>query len=301
MGYSSPAIRTVCTTGYDATRREVLRLCASAVGGGASRPTFPKSVAQAEHELTEVLHTSPRQYGIARVRWRLQDLPQALSWPGHYSERQLRFSRKQAMRWVHSPDPEYHRKRQALVAAFWHAITAPDSCVLVFLDEVTYYRRPSLAPCYHPRGATLPHVPDNTRYNTQTRIVAALNGWDGQVTYWQRSEVGQQQLVGFYRHLRQVYPSPTTLYVVQDNWPVHKLPAVQAVMQTERLTPVFLPTYASWLNPIEKLWRWLRQDVLHTHSLAADLDQLRTQVCSFLDQFATGSDALLRYTGLLPI
>ncbi|NPA27117.1 MAG: IS630 family transposase, partial [Chloroflexi bacterium] len=54
-----------------------------------------------------------------------------------------------------------------------------------------------------------------------------------------------------------------------------------------------------WLNPIEKLWRWLRQDVLHLHRLAHRLDHLRTQVAEFLDQFQHGSAALPRYVGLL--
>ncbi|MCB8937396.1 MAG: transposase [Ardenticatenaceae bacterium] len=62
-----------------------------------------------------------------------------------------------------------------------------------------------------------------------------------------------------------------------------------------------LPTYASWLNPIEKLWRWLKQEVLHLHRFSDDWPELREVVASFLDQFATGSDALLRYVGLLPI
>ncbi len=231
----------------------------------------------------------------------------ALAWLAHYSAsgvlgvlQELGFSRKQAMLWVASPDPEYDRKRRRIVNAFWQAVNAPTTCVLVFLDEVTYYRRPTLAPCYHERGATLPHVATPTGYNTQTRIVAALNGWSGQVTYWQRSQIGQAQLVGFYHALRQAYPHAAPLYVVQDNWPVHKLPEVAAAMQAEGLTPVFLPTYASWLNPIEKLWRWLKQDVLHAHPFADALDRLRQAVRDFLDQFATGSEALLHYTGLLP-
>lgn len=282
--------------------------CASAVGGDASLPTFPKAAEQAQAELTEVLHTSPHQHGLARARWRLQDLPVAVAWLAQHSVSgvlkaltHLGFSRKQAMLWVHSPDPEYDRKRRTLINAFWQAGNGPATCSLVFLDEVTYYRRPTLAPCYHERGAVLPHVATATAYNTQTRIVAALNGWSGQVTYWQRSQIGQAELCGFYRHLRQVYPHAQPLYVVQDNWPVHKLPAVQAVMQDEGLTPLFLPTYASWLNPIEKLWRWLKQDVLHAHPFAEALDQLRQAVCNFLDQFTLGSEALLRYTGLLPI
>jgi hypothetical protein len=62
----------------------------------------------------------------------------------------------------------------------------------------------------------------------------------------------------------------------------------------------FLPTYASRLNPIEKLWRWLKQQVLHLHPLADNLAHLRDQVCEFLNQFAVDSDVLLRYVGLLP-
>jgi transposase len=61
---------------------------------------------------------------------------------------------------------------------------------------------------------------------------------------------------------------------------------------------VQLPTYASWYNPIEKLWRWLKQDLIHLHRYASDLDQLRTHIRTFLDAFATGSQELLHYVGL---
>jgi hypothetical protein len=39
----------------------------------------------------------------------------------------------------------------------------------------------------------------------------------------------------------------------------------EALCGLPRLQSVWLPTYAPWLNPIEKLWRWLRQDVLKMH------------------------------------
>src|SRR5262249_57678734 len=64
-----------------------------------------------------------------------------------------------------------------------------------------------------------------------------------------------------------------------------------------RIEPVWLPTYSPWLNPIEKLWRWLRQDVLTRHRRAGDWPSLRGRVNQFLGQFAAGSHALLRYVG----
>lgn len=44
--------------------------------------------------------------------------------------------------------------------------------------------------------------------------------------------------------------------------------------------------------------RWLRQDQLYVHRLAHDWKMLRQRVNAFLDQFAGGSHALLRYVGL---
>jgi hypothetical protein len=62
---------------------------------------------------------------------------------------------------------------------------------------------------------------------------------------------------------------------------------------------LFLPTYASWLNPIEKLWRWLRQQVIHLHGFSDDWPALKARVADFLNQFRNGSTELLRYVGLL--
>jgi hypothetical protein len=54
-----------------------------------------------------------------------------------------------------------------------------------------------------------------------------------------------------------------------------------------------------WLNPIEKLWRWVRQDVLKMHRGVEDWPRVKQLVRAFLDQFAHGSPALLRYVGLV--
>lgn len=109
----------------------------------------------------------------------------------------------------------------------------------------------------------------------------------------------QRVLAAFYVQLSQAYPQAQRIYLVQDNWPTHKSPTVLAAAQAQRLTVLFLPTYASWLNPIEKLWRWLRQRVVHSHPLSHDLKELRRQVAAFLEQFAHGSLDLLLYVGLL--
>jgi transposase len=271
------------------------------------KPFFPllgKETAKSQVEY--LLHQSPRDYGVARSRWRLQDVGKALKWLNGCSEasiykvlKRLGFSRKRAMNFIHSPDPNYHQKWRAILQAFWEAANHPDETVILFLDEFSYYRQPTLAHAYHTRGHSLPYAFQVARSNTRTRLLAVLNGLTGKVTYLQRSKIGRAALQDFYRQVRAAYPLAQRVYVVQDNWPVHKLPEVLQTLQETNLIPLFLPTYASWLNPIEKLWRWLKQDILHLHALATDLETLRSHVRSFLDAFASPSDPLLRYVGLL--
>ncbi len=59
-------------------------------------------------------------------------------------------------------------------------------------------------------------------------------------------------------------------------------------------------SYSPWLNPIEKLWRKLKQEFIYLHRCAEDPVGLQQQVLDFLRQFQAGSTDLLRYVGLLP-
>src|SRR5262249_6588351 len=84
------------------------------------------------------------------------------------------------------------------------------------------------------------------------------------------------------------------------NWSFHRHAAAQATLhQVSRLVPVWLPTYAPWLTPMEKLGHRLRCDVLRGRRLAADGPQRRQQAAAFLDQLVHGSSALRRFGGLI--
>ena len=149
-------------------------------------------------------------------------------------------------------------------------------------------------------GATARQVHKAGPTNRQQRLIGALNALTGQVEYLDNYVVGQTQVSAFYRRLDQVYASAQRIYIVQDNWSIHHHADVTAMLrQLPRIEPVWLPTYAPWLNPIEQLWRWLRRDVLRGHRLADDWSQLRQHVNAFLEQFAHGSPALLHAVGLI--
>ena len=236
--------------------------------------------------------------------------------------RGYRLGWKRARDHLHSPDPTYQEKLAYLATIRTHVGEQPVGAVLLYLDEVTYYRQPSLAAACAPIGSADPRAERSTRSNTTTRVIGALDAHTGRVTFLQQTRIGVPALIRFYRDLVAAYPGQR-LYVVLDNWPVHFHPDVLAALEPQRSPiPFFrprswpaeprpnakrlnlpiqlvpLPTYSPWLNFIEKLWRWLKQDVLHLHRSADHLDCLRNQVIAFLSTFAQRSEALLRYVGL---
>jgi hypothetical protein len=243
--------------------------------------------------------------------------------------KRCRISWQRARSYIHSPDVDYDSKLACVQAVRMLSRQAPSQVVVVYLDEVTIDQQPTLAATYAPRGAGRhqPRARLGYNSNTLTRVVATIEHGSGRVVYRRASKITIATLVQFFQDLRAAYPNAERIYVVLDNWPVHIHPDVLVALERQEtrhlraLPPSWsdqpsakavkkwghlqlpiqlipLPTYASWCNPIEKLWRKLRQELTHLHRWAADLPCLRAEIDHFLDQFAAGSSALLEYVGL---
>lgn len=235
----------------------------------------------------------------------------------------LKVKRKRARHHVHSPDQNYREKLQLIHEKVGWVEANPDDEVILFMDEFTLYRHPSLASAYECVGKQQPLAELGLTSNKTWRYVAALNVLTGRIIFLQDMKIGVANLIAFYQQVVKAYPHAKTIWIIQDNWPVHFHPDVLAALQTQEFPFGFpkprnwsdqpssdaqhlnlpirilcLPTYASWTNPIEKLWRFLQQEVTHLHHFADDWAGLKQAVTSFLQQFAVSSLTLLRYVGL---
>lgn len=202
-----------------------------------------------------------------------------------------------------SPDRQYDLKWRAILCAYNLAVAESDICRLAWFDEMTYLRIPVLKNAIQRAGQKNEAVALPLRANTQTRIAGALDTLNGQVTAIQRSAITVSVLKDFIANwadgMYAQWPRLQHLYLAMDNWPVHHHPDVLLAAQQAGVTPLFLPTYASWLNPIEKLWRWLRQEVVHSHPHVNDLPRLRTDVSDWLALRSVPDPYTLYRTGLL--
>jgi transposase len=252
--------------------------------------------------LVAVIRQAPSVYHLARSRWRLADLGKVLDWCASYSVSgmskaltRLKVSRQRGCVRLHSPDPAYQRKCQWIDRVRTLALLPARPVTVLYGDEFSLYRQPTLAPTYAPVRQE-PLAPLSLRANIPHRLSGALDLATGQVTWAAASKMGVAQLKRFLRQLRTAYPA-RRLFLIWDNWPVHQHPEVLATAAAQAIELLWLPTYAPWLNPIEKVWRWLKQDVLHHHQLADRFADLQHQVFTWLDQFAGPSPTLLRYVG----
>jgi hypothetical protein len=198
---------------------------------------------------------------------------------------------------VHSPDPAYAAKAAAVAEALAAARQQPETVTLLFQDEAGIARQPSLAPTWAPVGCE-PLARRSHHANQQHRICGALDAVTGTVHWWAGDRTSVPVIRRFLTTLREHYGPARRLILVWDNWLVHRHDAVLAAAKQHDIELLCLPTYAPWLNPIEKLWRWLKQEVVHGHRFAAQWNALKTAIAAFLDRFAEPSPDLLRYTGL---
>lgn len=280
--------------------------CMLMMEGGAKLNFPPQTVEEAQEEMKAVLSQPAQKHGHQQTRWQLETIGQTISWLNDVTlsgvsriMKRLGFSKRKACSFTRSPDPLFHEKWGAIVDAYAEAISTPDQVTLLFQDELTYYRKADVRDEWQTRGTKRCKVEHRFGANTKARVTGTLNPLTGQLQVMQRYKIGVDALIQFYAHVREAYANVKTLYLVQDNWPVHKHPRVLNALQKHNIQPLFLPTYASWLNPIEKVWRWLRQDILHNHRHSDSFKTLRKRVLSWLTQFENGSEELLRYVGLL--
>jgi transposase len=143
-------------------------------------------------------------------------------------------------------------------------------------------------------------MPLSRRPNTRTRLCALLEARTGAIHFAQRSKTGVAMLAAFFKKwIEQLPPNARTVYLVWDNWPVHYHKTILNVLATDaRIQILPLPTYAPWLNPIEKLWRLIKHKTTHAHRLADRFDKLKANIESQIRWCQQNPSYVLQYTGL---
>jgi transposase len=107
-----------------------------------------------------------------------------------------------------------------------------------------------------------------------------------------RQEVAELQIALLEKHSKEI------IYIAWDNANTHEDCEVENVVRgaTGRLVLLYLPTYSSWLNPIEMLWRHFRLEVTHCE-LFTTVKELLDASYGFFRRFNQTPTKLFRSLG----
>jgi len=97
---------------------------------------------------------------------------------------------------------------------------------------------------------------DYIRHGTTT-LFAALDVATGEVITQCKPRHRHQEFLGFLREIEKSVPADLDVHLIVDNYCTHKHAKVRAwLAQRPRFHVHYTPTYASWLNQVERCYRF---------------------------------------------
>ena len=164
-----------------------------------------------------------------------------------------------------STDPFFVEKVRDVVGLY---LDPPDKALVLSVDEKSQIQALERTQPVLPMG--LGYVEgvthDYYRHGTTT-LFAALNVLDGSVISQCKPRHRHQEFLSFLNHLERQIPEDLTVHLIADNYATHKHPRVKAWLVRHRRFHIhYTPTYASWLNQVERWFALITQQAIRRGS-----------------------------------
>lgn len=179
-----------------------------------------------------------------------------------------------------SPDPQLIEKIRDVVGLY---MAPPANAVVFSVDEKSQIQALQRAQPILPMDVGQPErrTPNYIRHGTLD-LFAALNIATGEVIARCKAQHRATDFVGFLRELDTRVDAGLDIHVVLDNLSAHKAPVVQRwLLRHPRVHFHFTPTYASWLNLVERFFGLLTEKALKRGSHTS-LPQLRAAILAYI-------------------
>ena len=182
-----------------------------------------------------------------------------------------------------SSDPFFVEKVRDVVGLY---LNPPDNAVVLCVDEKSQIQALERSQPVLPMGLGyvegLTH--DYYRHGTTT-LFAALEVGSGHVITQCKPRHRHQEFLAFLRHLDTSVPPQLQLHLIIDNYATHKHPKVRAWFAAHpRYHVHFTPTYASWLNQVERWFGHITHQSIRRGSFTT-VKQLIQRIDAFVQHY----------------
>ena len=125
---------------------------------------------------------------------------------------------------------------------------------------------------------------DYVRHGTTT-LFAALDVATGEVLSQCKPRHRHQEFLAFLRHIDQNVPDTLDVHLVVDNYATHKHAKVKAwLARRPRYHIHYTPTYASWLNQVERWFGIITQQAIRRGTFSS-VKQLTRKIDRFVNDY----------------
>ena len=191
-----------------------------------------------------------------------------------------------------STDPLFVEKVRDIVGLY---LSPPDHAVVLCVDEKSKIqaleRTQPMLPIGLGYADGLTH--DYRRHGTTT-LFAALDIANGRVITQCRARHRHQEFLGFLKQIDANVPPGLDVHLVVDNYGSHKHPKARAwLARHPHFHLHFTPTYAPWLNQVERWFGILTQREIHRGSFATT-KQLIARIETFVANYNSDARPFLR-------
>lgn len=172
-----------------------------------------------------------------------------------------RLSWKKCRKVLRKADPEKRRAYIELFAGLYEQMTG-DKVRLVYVDEAHIHRDMQIGYTWATTGQPAWRISHCPPLADRINWYGAYDFSTGQVFIWNEGACNSEHMVQFLTHLADwLGPSDLSTIVIWDGAPWHRSRQVQRTATDLGFIVMPLPGYSPDLNPIEGLWKWMREEV----------------------------------------
>lgn len=118
----------------------------------------------------------------------------------------------------------------------------------------------------------------------RVNINGAINPLDPtEVVAFECKTINAETNVAFLKEIEKRFADKKTIYLIVDNARYNHAKVVREYLVTSRIKMVYLPAYSPNLNPIERLWKFMKKTVIKS-SYTPDPKVFRERVIEFFDK-----------------
>jgi len=88
--------------------------------------------------------------------------------------------------------------------------------------------------------------------------------------------------ISFLRKIEEAYPTKKRVHLFCDNAPYYRNKEVTKYLVTSKIHLHFLPPYSPNLNPIERLWKWMKERIIY-NTYYENFEEFKSAIFGFFD------------------